>query len=96
MTNPRKIPIIKYEQLPYKEFDNGFDYRYAIKLGEFYNLDQAGYRTIGKVYIHDKKTNIVYVRRGRGRQIGNFHPIWIEFFGKEIQIESLSWLLMED
>jgi len=89
----RTIPLINYEQLPHREFNNGYEYKYSIKLGQFYNIDQGGYSTVGKVFIKDNKTNIVYVRRGEGKQIGNFHPIWINFNGKKEQIESLTWIL---
>jgi hypothetical protein len=92
----RTIPLIQYEQLPHREFNNGYNYRYSIKLGQFYSTDQAGYFTVGRVYIKDNKTNIVYVRRGEGRQIGNFHPIFINFEGKKQQIEPLTWILWED
>jgi hypothetical protein len=92
----RTIPLINYEQLSHREFNNGYEYRYSIKLGHFYQTDQAGYSTTGKVYVKDNKTNIVYVRRGEGRQIGNFHPIWISLNGKKEQIEPLTWILSED
>jgi hypothetical protein len=92
----RTLPLINYEQLPHREFNNGYEYRYSIKLGQFYYIDQAGYSTTGRVYIKDNITNKVYVRRGEGRQIGNFHPIFINFNGKKEQIESLTWILSED
>lgn len=92
----RTIDLIKYEQLNFREYDNGIDYRYSIKLGEFYSLDQGGYSTVGDVFIKDKKTNKVYKRRGEGRQIGNFHPIWVNFFGEKIQIEKLTWIKESD
>lgn len=87
-----KIPLIKYEQLPYREYNNGINCRYSIKIGQFYYLNQDGSRTKGNVYLKDNKTNIVYKRVGDGRQIGNFHPIFINFMGEKIQIEKLLWI----
>lgn len=92
----RVIDLITYEQLPCKEFNNGYKYRYSIKLGQFYYTDRAGYSTVGRVYIKDNLTNKVYLRRGEGRQIGNFHPIWVNWNGKKEQIESLTWILSEE
>jgi len=81
----RRIDLIKYEQIPANEHVGP---RYSIKLGQFYYLNKEGSRTKGNVYIKDEK-NIVYKRVGNGQQIGNFHPIWINFKGENIQIEEL-------
>jgi len=83
------IPLLDYERIKSTEHDK--EGHYAIKLDNFYHLDQAGNHTTCRVYIKDKLTNKVYKRTGDGRQIGNFHPIWINWKGNKIQIESLLW-----
>ena len=50
--------------------------KYDIALGEIYTLIAMGDRTKVDVFIRDHQGNIQY-RVGDGRQIGNFHPVWI-------------------
>ena len=58
-----KIPLIKYEQLPYKEYNNGINCRYSIKIGQFYSLNQDGSRTKGNVYLKDNKTPPLFLEK---------------------------------
>ena len=62
--------------------------KYDIALGEIYTLNAMGDRTKIDVFIRDKKGNIQY-RAGDGRQIGNFHPIWISWNGEKITVEEM-------
>ena len=48
-----------------------------VKLGEIQYYDQGGYHTRVEVEIKNKKTQQIYKRIGDGKQIGNFHPIWV-------------------
>lgn len=63
--------------------------RYRIRLGRSLNYDQGGYHTRVPVQIMDTRTGKVEERVGDGRQIGNFHPVWINWRGKKIQVEKL-------
>jgi hypothetical protein len=47
-----------------------------------------GDRTKVDVFIRDHQGNIQY-RVGDGRQIGNFHPIWISWNGEKVTIEEM-------
>ncbi len=58
------------------------------KIGRVYNLDQAGNHTRSEVFITDNKGK-VHKRIGDGRQIGNFHPIFINWQGEKITVEAL-------
>ena len=62
---------------------------YEIELGRTYNYDQGGYHTRTEVKIRDKRTGKIVKRIGDGKQIGNFHPIWVNWKGKKIQVEKL-------
>jgi len=53
------------------------------------NLDQAGNHTRLEVQITDEDTGKKHKRIGDGRQIGNFHPIWVNWEGKRQQLERL-------
>lgn len=63
--------------------------RYDICLGDALFYDQGGYHTRVPVWIRDNKTGEIVKRVGDGRQIGNFHPIWVNWHGKQIQVEEL-------
>lgn len=45
-------------------------------------------RTKVDVFIRSPTGNVSY-RVGDGRQMGNFHPIWVSFRGKRITVEEL-------
>ena len=62
--------------------------KYDIALGEIYTLNAMGDRTKVDVFIRDHQGNIQY-RVGDGRQIGNFHPIWISWNGEKVTIEKM-------
>ncbi len=62
---------------------------YDVALGNFLNLDAGGYSTQGPVWIRDRNTGAIEERVGHGKQIGNFHPIWVSWKGKDIQVERL-------
>lgn len=64
--------------------------KYKIEFGKTYNIDQAGNHTKSVIYITDNATGKIHHRMGDGRQIGNFHPIWINWQGKKIQLERLA------
>ncbi len=76
----KKLPPGNVSWHPGKKFD--------IALGEFYTLNAIGDRTKVDVFIRDKTGNIQY-RVGDGRQIGNFHPIWINWNGEKVTIEEM-------
>jgi hypothetical protein len=57
-------------------------------LGKTFNLDQAGNHTRSEVFITDNQGK-VHKRVGDGRQIGNFHPIFINWKGKKTTVEEL-------
>ena len=63
--------------------------KFKFELGKIHSYDQGGYHTRVEVFITDKLTGRKYKRIGDGRQIGNFHPIWINWGGKKIQLERL-------
>ncbi len=69
--------------------------RYNIRLGSSLFYDEGGYHTRNEVEILDKKTSKVHFRVGDGHQIGNFHPIWVNFEGKKITVEQLLRTLIE-
>ena len=62
--------------------------KYDIALGEIYTLNAMGDRTKVDVFIRDHQGNIQY-RVGDGRQIGNFHPVWISWNGEKVTIEEM-------
>jgi hypothetical protein len=68
-------------------FDNGGRYKVALGDSRFY--DQGGYHTRVPVFIMDKKTGQLIKRVGDGRQMGNFHPVWVNMGGKQITVEKL-------
>jgi hypothetical protein len=41
------------------------------------------------VEVRDEYTGTIYKRRGLGKYIGNFSPIWISFMGKKMQLTEL-------
>ena len=53
------------------------------------NLDQACNHTRLEIQITDEDTGKKHIRIGDGRQIGNFHPIWVNWKGKRQQLERL-------
>lgn len=59
-----------------------------IAIGKTYSLNRNGTRTKVNVYIRDKDGELHH-RIGDGRQMGNFHPIWINWKGKKVTIEEL-------
>ena len=62
--------------------------KYDIALGEIYTLNAMGDRTKVDVFIRDHQGNIQY-RVGDGRQIGNFHPVWINWNGEKVTVEEM-------
>jgi hypothetical protein len=58
------------------------------KLGQIFNLDRAGNHTRVEVFLTDD-TGKVHKRIGDGRQIGNFHPIFIQWKGEKVLLEKL-------
>lgn len=68
--------------------------RYKITIYDTVNLDQAGYHTRSKVIIFDNKLGQTFTRMGDGHQIGNFHPIYVNWRGSKIPIEELSKIQM--
>ena len=64
--------------------------RYKITISDTVNLDQAGYHTRSKVTIFYFFFGQTFNRMGDGHQIGNFHPIWVNWRGSKITIEELS------
>lgn len=68
--------------------------RYKITIYDTVNLDQAGYHTRSKVTIFDNKLGQTFTRMGDGHQIGNFHPIYVNWRGSKIPIEELSKIQM--
>jgi hypothetical protein len=61
--------------------------RYDVALGNA--LKDDGYHTQVPVWIRDSTTNDIIYRVGEGKQIGNFHPVWVNFKGKKITVEKL-------
>jgi len=61
---------------------------YDIELGQIYTIDKAGNHTRVDVKIRDKAGKI-HNRVGDGRQIGNFHPVWVNWKGEKITVEEL-------
>ena len=70
---------------------NAFD----VRLGAVHNYDQGGYHTRVEVQIREHKTGVTHFRVGDGKQIGNFHPIWVRVRSilpgqtEPIQVETL-------
>ena len=64
--------------------------KYDIAIGECHVLNATGDRTKIDVFIRDRKGNIQY-RVGAGRQIGNFHPVWISWNGEKVTVEEMLW-----
>jgi hypothetical protein len=62
---------------------------FDIELGKRYNYDQGGYHTWNEVLITERSTGKTFKRIGDGRQIGNFHPIWVNWKGEKITLEEL-------
>ena len=62
---------------------------YDVRLGDVYYYDAGGYHTWVDVQIRDRKTGEVHSRAGDGKQIGNFHPIWVNWRGQKITVEKL-------
>lgn len=69
--------------------------RYRITISDVQYHDQAGNHTRSKITITDESTRKTYTRVGDGRQIGNFHPIWVNWHGSKITIEELSRIQIE-
>jgi len=65
--------------------------RYDVRLGEVLFYDEGGYHTRIEVEILDKATGKTHFRVGDGRQIGNFHPIWINWKGKKVEVTSYTF-----
>lgn len=63
--------------------------RYDVALGNPRYYDQGQYHSRVPVYIRDNKTGKIIERVGDGRQIGNFHPVWVNWNGKKVQVEKL-------
>jgi hypothetical protein len=64
--------------------------KYDICMGDSLFYDQGGYHTRVPVWIKDNYTGKIILRIGDGKQIGNFHPVWVKINGKEITVEKLS------
>jgi len=62
--------------------------KYDIALGKIYTLNAMGDRTKVDVFIRDRQGNIQY-RVGDGRQIGNFHPVWVSWNGERVTVEEM-------
>lgn len=62
--------------------------QYDIALGEIYTLNAMGSRTKVDVFIRDKNGKIQH-RVGNGQQIGNFHPVWVNWNGEKVTIEEM-------
>ena len=60
--------------------------RYMVAIGKVSQLSEN--RTKVDVFIRSPNGNVSY-RVGDGRQMGNFHPIWVSFRGKRITVEEL-------
>jgi hypothetical protein len=68
---------------------DGERYDVAFDTSKLYHLDQEGYRTVVPVWIFDKALGKTLYRRGRGEQIGSFHPVWVTLEGEKVQVEEL-------
>ena len=42
-----------------------------------------------RVQIRDRMTGQIYERRGCGKYIGNFSPIWVRWNGKDVTVEEI-------
>ena len=63
--------------------------QYDIALGEIYTLNAIGSRTKVDVFIRNRTSGEIQYRVGDGRQIGNFHPIWISWNGEKVTVEEM-------
>ena len=63
--------------------------RYDVALGEMYTLNASGDRTKVDVYIRNRKSGKIDFRVGDGRQIGNLHPVLINWNGEKVSVEEL-------
>ena len=70
--------------------------RYRIVINDIKYLNQAESRSRCKVQILDQLTGRLYKRMGDGQQIGNFHPIWVNWHGKKVNIEELAKETIQD
>jgi len=63
--------------------------RYDILMGNALFYDQGGYHTRIPVWIRDNVTGEIVKRVGDGRQIGNWHPVTINWKGKKVDVEDM-------
>lgn len=63
--------------------------RFDMRMGNALFYDEGGYHTRVPVEVRDRVTGKLYSRVGDWRQIGNFHPVWINWKGKKITVEEM-------
>jgi hypothetical protein len=63
--------------------------RYDILMGDGLYYDQTGHHSRIPVWIRDNATGVIVKRVGDGRQMGNWHPVTINWKGKKVEVQEM-------
>lgn len=63
--------------------------KFDVAFGDVYTMNAMGDRTKIDVFIRNRTSGEIQYRVGDGRQIGNFHPVWISWNGEKVTVEEM-------
>lgn len=84
-----KVLSMKIRKVPPGNVNWHLGTKFDVALGDIYKLNAMGDRTKIDVFIRDRTNGEIQYRIGDGRQIGNFHQVWINWNGEKVTIEEM-------